>query len=90
MGVKAELYGMTELEFAAMQEKHRREAETIKAGIKARKMRLRKIMRCGEAAVTSSLIMEGCTVDEAVQAVELGMQQAAVQAYLNSKTKEGR
>lgn len=40
---------MTEPEFKALQAKHRREAEEIRAGIKASKRRMAAIFRAGEA-----------------------------------------
>ena len=40
---------MTEEEFKALQDKHRREAEEIKAGIKARKKRYGEYLLCGRA-----------------------------------------
>ena len=88
--MKAEYYGMTEKDFLSMQEKHRKEAEAIKAGIKARKLRLRKIMRCGETALASSQAMETCTEEEAVRAVDMAMQQESVRVYLRELLKEGR
>ena len=40
---------MTEEEFRALQHKHRREAEEIRAGIKARKKRYGEYLLCGQA-----------------------------------------
>ena len=40
---------MTEEEFKALQDKHPREAEEIKAGIKARKKRYGEYLLCGQA-----------------------------------------
>lgn len=79
-------YGMSEAEFRAMQEKHRAEAEAIRAGIKARKKKIRLMFQCGEIFIEA---FSDYTAEDLVKLMQYVVADESIIQYAARLKEEG-